>query len=138
MPTKLSAQRTGAQARAARDRARARREEGDVAAAPDAKAAAASVAQAVEGVKSVRNDLQVVPPGDRKVVDISDKDITRQIEARFSKTTQLTKIDVRTDGGVVTLTGAGGCGKTRLAAEVGASLAGVKDRPQDREEDRRR
>src|SRR3990167_2826807 len=30
----------------------------------DAKAAAASIAQAVEGVKRVRNDLKGVPPGD--------------------------------------------------------------------------
>jgi hyperosmotically inducible protein len=31
----------------------------------EAKAAAASIAQAVDGAKSVRSDLQVVPPGDR-------------------------------------------------------------------------
>ena len=51
----------------------------------DAKAAAGAVAQAVEGVKSVRNDLQVVPPGDRKAIDVSDKDITGQVEGRLSK-----------------------------------------------------
>ena len=72
----------------------------------DAKAAAGSVAQAVEHVKSVRNDLQVVPPGDRKMIDTSDKDITRQVEGRLSKDAQLKKVDVRTDGGAVILTGA--------------------------------
>ena len=65
----------------------------------EAKAAAASIAQAVDGAKSVRNDLQVVPPGDRPVVDASDKEITRQVEGRLSKDMQLKKVDVRTDGG---------------------------------------
>ena len=45
----------------------------------DAKAAAGSIAQGVEHVKSVRNDLQVVPSGDRKVIDISDKNITTHL-----------------------------------------------------------
>jgi hyperosmotically inducible protein len=45
----------------------------------DAKAAAASVAKAVTGVKSVRNDLQVVPVEDRKAIDASDTDITHQV-----------------------------------------------------------
>jgi len=67
----------------------------------DAKAAAGTVAQGVEGVKSVRNDLQVVPPGDRKAVDVSDKDITGQVEGRLSKDVHMKKVDVRTDGGTV-------------------------------------
>jgi osmotically-inducible protein OsmY len=72
----------------------------------EAKAAAAAIAKAVDGVKSVRNDLQVVPPGDRKVIDSSDKDITRQVEGRLSQDARLKKVDVRTDGGAVILTGA--------------------------------
>jgi len=93
----------------------------------DAKAAAASVAQAVEGVKSVRNDLEVVAPGDRKVIDVSDKDITSQVEARFSKTTQLTEIDVRTDGGLVTLTGAApSIGASARASELARGVPGVR------------
>ena len=71
----------------------------------DAKAAAGSVTQGIEHVKSVRNDLQVVPPGDRKVIDTSDKDITRQVEGRLSMDAHLRKVDVRTDGGAVILTG---------------------------------
>jgi hyperosmotically inducible periplasmic protein len=71
----------------------------------EAKAAAADVAKGIEGVKSVRNDLQVVAPGARKAVETSDKDITKAIESRLAKDAQLKKIDVRTDGGVVTLTG---------------------------------
>jgi hyperosmotically inducible protein len=71
----------------------------------EAKAAAASIAQAIDGAKSVRNDLQVVPPGHRPAVDASDKEITRQVEGRLSKDVQLKKVDVRTDGGKVILTG---------------------------------
>src|SRR5713226_2612870 len=71
----------------------------------EAKTAAGSIAKGVQHVKAVKNDLEVVPVGDRKATDISDKDITLQIETRFSKTAQLAKIDVRTDRGVVTLAG---------------------------------
>jgi hyperosmotically inducible periplasmic protein len=92
-----------------------------------AKAAAGSIAKAVDGVKSVKNDLQVVPPGDRKTVDISDKDITRQVEDRVSKEARLKKVDVRTDGGVVSLTGAvASIGASARASEVAREVPGVR------------
>jgi len=92
-----------------------------------AKVAAASVAQAVGGVKSVRNDLQVLPPGDRKAVDISDQGITRQVEGRLSKDAQLKRIDVRTDGGVVILTGAvPNIGASARASELARGVPGVR------------
>jgi hyperosmotically inducible periplasmic protein len=92
-----------------------------------AKAAAASVAQAVDGVKSVRNDLEVVSPGDRKVVDTSDKDITRQVEGRLAKDAELKKVDVRTDGGVVTLTGeVASITAAAKASEMSRYVGGVK------------
>ena len=93
----------------------------------DAKAAAASVAMAVDGVKSVRNDLEVVAPGDRKVVDTSDKDITRQVEGRLAGDTQLKKVDVRTDGGAVILTGAvSSIGASARASELARGVPGVR------------
>jgi hyperosmotically inducible protein len=93
----------------------------------EAKTAAASIAEGVEQVKAVKNDLQVLAVGGRKATDISDKDITRQIEARFSKTSQLTKIDVRTDGGVVTLTGvAPSIGASARASELARGVSGVR------------
>lgn len=93
----------------------------------EAKAAAASVAQAVDGVKSVRNDLQVVPPGDRKAVDASDKDITSQVEGRLSKDAQLKKVDVRTDRGAVILTGAvPSIGASARASELARGVPGVR------------
>jgi hyperosmotically inducible periplasmic protein len=93
----------------------------------EAKTAAGSVAEGVQHVKAVKNDLEVVAVGDRKATDISDKDITRQIEARFSKTAQLAKIEVRTDGGVVTLTGvAESIGASARASELARDVSGVR------------
>jgi hyperosmotically inducible protein len=71
----------------------------------EAKSAAGDIAKGVEGVKSVKNDLQVVTPAARKAVDASDSDITKAVGTRLSKDSQLKKVDVRTDAGVVTLTG---------------------------------
>lgn len=93
----------------------------------EAKAAAASIAQAVDGAKSVRNDLQVVPPGDRPVVDASDKEITRQVEGRLSKDMQLKKVDVRTDGGKVILTGTvPSIEASARASELARDVAGTR------------
>jgi hyperosmotically inducible protein len=72
----------------------------------EAKAAAESVAKGIDGVKSVKNDLQVVSPGARKAVDAKDADIAKAVESRLSRERDLKKIDVRADSGVVTLTGA--------------------------------
>ena len=41
----------------------------------------------------------------RKAVDASDSDIAKAVRARLSKDSQLKTVDVRTDAGVVTLTG---------------------------------
>ncbi len=68
-------------------------------------------------MKSVRNELQLVPPGDRKTTDISDREITRQVEGSLAKDARLKKIDVRTDAGAVILTGA--------VSSIGASARGV-------------
>jgi hyperosmotically inducible protein len=93
----------------------------------EAKAAAASLAQGIEGVKSVRNDLQVVAPADRKAVDVSDKDITSQVQDRLSKDPRLKKVDVRTDGGVVSLTGdVPGIGASARASEIAREVPSVR------------
>jgi len=93
----------------------------------EARTAAASIAEGIEHVKAVKNDLEVVAIEDRKATDISDKDITSQVEARFSKATQLTEIDVRTDGGLVTLTGAApSIGASARASELARGVPGVR------------
>ena len=71
----------------------------------EAKSAAGEIAKGIDGVKSVKNDLQVVAPTARKAVDANDKDIAKAVESRMSKDANLKKVNVRTDGGVVTLTG---------------------------------
>jgi len=93
----------------------------------EAKTTAASLAERIEGVKSVRNDLQVVAPEDRKAVDVSDKDITSQVQDRLSKDPRLTKVDVRTDGGVVSLTGhVPGIGASAHASEIAREVPSVR------------
>jgi len=93
----------------------------------EAKSAASDIAQGVEGVKSVKNDLQVVTPAARQAVDANDKDITKAVEARLSKDSQLKKVDVRTDAGVVTLTGqVATIGASAKASEMARGVSGVK------------
>ena len=93
----------------------------------EAKTAAADVAKGVEGAKSVKNDLQVVSPTARKAVDTNDKSIAKAVEARMSRDAQLKKVDVRTDGGVVTLTGeVASITAAAKASEQARMVSGVK------------
>jgi hyperosmotically inducible protein len=93
----------------------------------EAKQAAAEVAKGVEHAKSVKNDLQVVPPAARKAVDANDKDIDKAVESRLAKDAQLKKVDVRTDGGVVTLTGeVSSITAAAKASEMARHVPGVK------------
>ena len=71
----------------------------------EAKSAAAEVTRGIDGVKHVKNDLQVVSASTRTAVTADDKVITRSVESRFSRDPELKKIDVRTDAGVVVLSG---------------------------------
>jgi hyperosmotically inducible protein len=93
----------------------------------EAKGAAGEIAKGVEGVKNVKNDLQVVSTTSRKAVNASDKDITKAVEARFAKDPQLKKIDVRTDAGVVTLSGeVPNISASAKASEMAFRVDGVK------------
>jgi hyperosmotically inducible periplasmic protein len=94
---------------------------------PEAKAAAAEIARSIEGVKNVKNDLQVVPASARKAVTADDKQITKAVESRFSKDAQLKKIDVRTDAGVVVLSGeVPNISVSARASEMAHRVDGVK------------
>ncbi|PYN49746.1 MAG: hypothetical protein DMD95_00345 [Candidatus Rokuibacteriota bacterium] len=93
----------------------------------EAKSAAMDVVKGIEGVKNVKNDLQVVPPAARKAVTADDKAITKAVESRFSKDAQLKKIDVRTDAGVVVLTGeVPSISVSARASEMAYRVNGVK------------
>lgn len=69
------------------------------------KQAAEEVARGIEGVQGVRNELQVVPGTAKKLVDVKDDEITKQVKNRLEKDPKLKSVDVRTDNGVVTLKG---------------------------------
>ena len=70
-----------------------------------AKAAAEEVARGIEGVRGVKNELQVVPAASQKMVEAKDEDITKQVKQRFAADPKLKSVDVRADNGVVTLSG---------------------------------
>jgi len=93
----------------------------------EAKSAASDIAQGVEGVKSVKNDLQVVAPAARKAVDARDSDVAKAVGTRLSKDSQLKKVDVRTDAGIVTLTGqVPTIGASAKASEMARGVPGVR------------
>jgi hyperosmotically inducible protein len=93
----------------------------------EAKSAAGDAVKAVEHVKGVKNDLQIVAPMERKAVDISDKDITARVEKRLKQDSSLKKITARTDAGVVTLTGeAPDITASARASELASEVSGVQ------------
>ena len=101
---------------------------GKVASAEE-KAAAAEVAKGVDGVASVKNELQVVPSTARKTVDAKDDDLKKSVKSRISKDSQLkgSDIEVRADNGVVTLTGdAKSINARARASELARGVPGVK------------
>jgi hyperosmotically inducible periplasmic protein len=93
------------------------------------KKAAADVAKGIEGVTQVRNNLEVVPRAEKKVVDRQDDEITRAVKERLARDAQLrdSDVEVRADNGVVTLTGdAKDVGARARASELARGVAGVK------------
>ncbi|HSL49180.1 MAG TPA: BON domain-containing protein [Candidatus Deferrimicrobiaceae bacterium] len=93
----------------------------------EAKAAATEIVKGIEGVQSVKNDLQVVAPANRKMVDAKDEDIEKAVETRLSRDAQLKSVDVRIDAGVVTLTGeVPSIVAAAKASEMARNVPGVK------------
>jgi hyperosmotically inducible protein len=93
------------------------------------KAAAAEVAQSVDGVKSIVNKLEVVKDLSRTLGRKKDDIITTYVKDRFakSKTLETARFDVKTEDGVVSL---GGKVKFLVivleAAEAARQVPGVK------------
>jgi hyperosmotically inducible protein len=73
----------------------------------EAKAAAEEIAQGIDKVQSVKNELQVVAPSRREAVEDKDEVITKRVKKSFTRHAALRKagIGVTTDAGVVSLTG---------------------------------
>ena len=72
-----------------------------------AKQAAEGIAKGIDGVKMVKNDLQVVAPTKREATDDKDDAITARVNEQISKDAHLKKagIHAQTNAGVVSLTG---------------------------------
>lgn len=98
-------------------------------ASADQKRVAEEVTKTVDGVTSVRNDLQVVPAAERKAVNAEDKELKSAVQSRIKQDTRLkgSDIGVRVDAGVVTLTGdVKDLGARARASEVARSVPGVR------------
>ena len=96
---------------------------------PEAKSAAGDIAQGINGVKSVKNELQVVPSSTRKATDRDDKEIMREVKTHLAKDPELkqAKVSVRVDAGVVTLTGeVPSVQMSARASEAARSVTGVR------------
>ena len=94
-----------------------------------AKTAAGEIAKGIDGVKSVKNELQVVAPSNRKAVDADDNQISKSIENRFKQDPQLkhAKIDAKVNAGVVTLTGeVKSIDTSARASELARGIPGVR------------
>ena len=72
-----------------------------------AKHAAGDIAKLLDGVKSVKNDLEVVAPSKQAAVEDKDEAITTHVKEHFAKDAHLKNagIAVQTNAGVVSLTG---------------------------------
>ena len=72
-----------------------------------AKQAAEEITKMLDGVKTVKNDLEVVTPSTRDAVEDKDEAITTRVKEHIAKDSHLKQADiaVQTNAGVVSLTG---------------------------------
>lgn len=72
-----------------------------------AKQAAEGIAKGIDGVKTVKNELQVVAPATRGAIDYKDEAITARVNAQMAKDSYLKSVDIhaQTNAGVVSLSG---------------------------------
>ena len=73
----------------------------------EAKQAAEGIAKGIDGVKTVKNELQVVAPAKREAIDDKDASITTRVNAQIEKDSNLKDagIHAQTNAGVVSLSG---------------------------------
>lgn len=72
-----------------------------------AKQAAEGIAKSLDGVKSVKNDLEIVAPSAQEAVENNDEILTAQVKEDMAKEPDFKNADiaVQTHAGVVSLTG---------------------------------
>jgi len=91
------------------------------------KARAGEVAKGVEGVKEVKNILQVVPESQMKVVDKADDQIKDALQKTLEADKALTGISVKAvDKGVVLLAGKATTAAALRAVQAAHKTAGVR------------
>ena len=95
----------------------------------ETKKAADDIIGHLEGVKKIRNELQIVPPERRAEVDAQDQAIARALDAKFKQDPQLQDavIETRVDAGLVTLSGQvrNAAARSR-AVELARAVPGVR------------
>lgn len=91
---------------------------------PKAKQAAIEVAIKIDGVKTVNNELQIVPASKREAVNDKDETITDNVETILDNDAALKDLDltVTTNNGVVTLTG-----EAESIAQVDKAITSVRN-----------
>src|SRR5882762_1882185 len=93
----------------------------------EAKSAALEIAKGIEGVKNVKNELQVVAPSKRSEVAADDKVVTKNVQSKFKADPQLKNVKVEVNKGVVSLSGeVKSIDASAKASEVAGNVAGVR------------
>ena len=93
----------------------------------EAKSAALEIAKGIEGVKNVKNELQVVAPSKRSEVAADDKVVAKNVQSKFKADPQLKNVKVEVNKGVVSLSGeVKSIDTSAKASEVARSVAGVQ------------
>ena len=94
---------------------------------PEAKSAALEIAKGIEGVKNVKNELQIVAPSQRREVAADDKVVAKNVQSKFKADPQLKNVKVEVNNGVVSLSGeVKSIDASAKASEVARSVAGVR------------
>ena len=93
---------------------------------PEAKSAALEIAKGIEGVKNVKNELQVVAPSQRSEVAADDKVVAKNVQKKLKADPQLKNVKVEVNKGVVSLSGeVKSIDASAKASEVARSVIGV-------------
>jgi hyperosmotically inducible protein len=93
----------------------------------EAKSAALEIAKGIEGVKNVKNELQVVAPSQRSEVTADDKVVAKNVQNKLKADPQLKNVKVEVNKGVVSLSGeVKSIDASAKASEVARNVAGVR------------
>jgi osmotically-inducible protein OsmY len=91
------------------------------------KAKAEEVVRKLDGVREVRNLVQVVPKSRREIVKATDKEVKERIEHTLKADKRFEDIHLKSvDNGVVLLTGKAGLTAALRAVETVAAIPGVR------------